>query len=290
MMLTAGIYFCGILGTMLLLFIFLEGITKQRKINSMSEMVDNAEKPETNEVDGIRKTIQPLEKTAQKIASPKMIRKMEADLYWAQFMGQWLDWTPIQVISLQIFFALIGGVVGFVVFHKILFVAALIAAGWIMPQTKVNSLANRTRRQFSAQIIEYNQLVCAGMAGNVSMETSFMRTSKADSLPAIWMRRVIQKAQGRSITDQIELEAEKSQLPELISLSDQIRQMGKGASQLQLLDDLTEQMTDEYTNRTDMRVQAVGTSTIVPIILLFFLPFVITIIVALAYPMITSMG
>ena len=104
------------------------------------------------------------------------------------------------------------------------------------------------------------------------------------------MRRVIQKAQGRSITDQIELEAEKSQLPELISLSDQIRQMGKGASQLQLLDDLTEQMTDEYTNRTDMRVQAVGTSTIVPIILLFFIPFVITIIVALAYPMMSAMG
>jgi len=280
----------GILAMLITIYFLSEGIIRRQKAKTMADLADQAEQPNETQLTGLQKTIHPLEGAGKKIASPKMLRKMEGDLYWANFMGKWQGWTPVQVITLQLFAAIIGAVVGVVIFHKLLFVVALVVMGWVLPQSNINGIAQRTRRQFTSQLIEYLQLVAATMAANVSMETAFIRTSESESLPGKWVRNVIKMAQGRSIPDQIMDEAEKSRLPELISLAEQIGQMKKGASQQQLLDDLTKQLVDDYLATTELRVASVGTSTLIPIILLYFIPFIVVILVVLAYPTIQMFG
>lgn len=280
----------GIIAMMITFYFLSEGVVRRQKAKSMAQLADQAEKPNEGTLTGMQKTIHPFEGAGQRIASPKMLGKLESDLYWANFMGKWTGWTPVQVITLQLVGTMIGAVIGIVIFHKLLFVLALMAFGWILPQSNVNGIAQRTRRQFTSQLIEYLQLVSATMASNVSMETAFVRTSVADSLPGKWVRGVIQMAQGRSIPDQIMDEAERSRLPELISLAEQIGQMKKGASQQQLLDDLTRQLVDDYVATTEIRVSAVGTSTLIPIVLLYFIPFVVVILMVLAYPTLQMFG
>jgi hypothetical protein len=118
---------------------------------------------------GWRRSLSVLEKPVSKWSPAGFVRKTRADLYWAQLAGKWADWNEVQFISLRVAAAIGGVIVGTVVFGEPVLVLVVALIGFQYPAMAMGGIARRTRRQFTAQLPEYVQLVSAQMSANVSM-------------------------------------------------------------------------------------------------------------------------
>lgn len=255
-----------------------------KKQKSLSKVLDEIDDTEPDPITGLRKTLQPLEAPVQKYAGPKLLKKMKHTLYWGQMGGKKLGWTASQILTQRVVFTVVGVVVAFLISKNLLFVVACGALGWLYPVVSLNGTAKKTSRMFQAQLPEYLQLVNGKMAGGVSFEEAIRRTSRAESLPALWMRRNIQMAQGRDLIAQIMQEAIESQSTELISTASQLENLKYGAKQQELLDRLAIQITNSYTASADLRAEKIGGELVFPMIILYFLPFLVCLIAIIAYP------
>jgi len=288
------IVFIGLLVTGFIVVIALEylpvkfSFSKKQSISSALNDVEQA--PEESGVTGIRKTLHPLEAPTQKYAPPKLLKKIKFDLYWGQMDGKYVGWTPIQFLTLQLFLAVCGLIVGSVVFGNVIFTAVIALMGWQYPMLGLSGSAKKLRSQFQGQLPEYIQMISAQMAAGISFEESVRRTTRSESFPAIWMRNVLQMAQGRNLIEQIQYEAFESQLPELVTMGMQLTYLRKGAQQQKLLDDLEEQISATYLSQVNMKAEKIGADLVLPMIIFYFIPFLITVLAVIAYPMISIMG
>jgi hypothetical protein len=103
------------------------------------------------------------------------------------------------------------------------------------------------------------------------------------------MRNVLQMAQGRNLIEQINREATESQLPELISTGMQLSYLNKGAAQQRLLDDLAERISSNYAAQVNIRAEKIGAELVIPMVLFYFLPFMVAILVVIAYPIVQGL-
>ena len=289
---TGIIYFIGILVIILILVIAFEYVPyvftfKKKSIASaLNEVEENSDETMT----GIRKRLHPLEGPVAKYTKPKMLKKTKFDLYWGQMAGKFVGWTPVQLITYRIFIAVVAGAAALILFkgNMILFVAAAFV-GWKYPVMGLSGAARKTRRQFQGQLPEFIQLIASQMSAGVSFEEAVRRTSRAESLPALWMRKVLQMAQGRNLVEQIQREAVESQLSELISTGMQLSYLNRGAAQQKLLDDLAQQMSSTYTASVNLRAEKIGSELVIPMVLFYFLPFLVSLMAIIAYPVITGL-
>jgi Flp pilus assembly protein TadB len=286
------IYFIGILVMILVIIVVMEytpvefGLFKKTK--SLSGVMDEMENTTTDSVTGIRKTLKPLEKPVEKYTRPGLLKKMNYALYWGQMGGKYIGWTPIQLITLRLFLGILGAVAGAAVFGSVIYVVVCALLGWTFPMLSLNSAARHTNRRFESELPEYIQLINAKMAGGVSFDEAIKRTARAESLPALWMRKNIQMAQGRSLVDQIMQEAINSQSTVLISTGTQLSNLKYGTKQQELLDRLSTQISNAYAAGADMRAEKIGSDLVIPMVLAYFLPFLICIFVVIGYPIVAS--
>ena len=285
------IIFIGLLVMGLIVVIALEYLPVKfsfSKNKSISEALNDVEQaPEEAGVSGIRKTLHPLEAPTQKYAPPKLLKKIKYELYWGQMDGKYVGWTALQFLTLQLFLAICGAIVGSVVFGNAIFAVVIAFMGWQYPMAGVSGSAKKIRSQFQGQLPEYIQMVSAQMAAGISFEESVRRTTRSESLPAIWMRNVLRMAQGRNLIGQIQREAFDSQLPELITMGIQLGYLNKGAQQQKLLDDLEEQISAAYISQVNIKAEKIGGDLVLPMILFYFIPFLIIVLVVIAYPMVS---
>ncbi len=282
------IWMVGVLVMILVLVLSMEYVPTLRKgkaAQALAESETRAEAPVT----GLRKALYPMEKPVQKYAGVKLLKKAWFDLYWAQMADKYEGWRAIQFVTLRVFVGLVGAVAGLVVFGNPIFAAAAGFVGWQYPSVGLGGAARRSRRQFQAQLPEYINLVAAQMSAGVSMEEALRRTARSESLPAKWMRRVIQMAQGRTLVGQIVREAEESQLPELISMGVQLNFIQRGAGQQQLLAQLSTQIAADYIGQTEMRAERIGGELVIPMVIFYFLPFMVSLMLVIAWPIVVGM-
>lgn len=285
---TGLIMIIGVLAAILVLVLTMEFAPALRKGKAAQALAESDVRA-TQQVSGLRRTISPLEKPVQKYARPGLMKKARFELYWAQMVEKWTGWTDIQFITMRVFMAIVGVILGLVVFSDIFLALGVGFLGWQYPVMSIGGVARRARRQFQAQLPEYINLVAAQMSAGVSMEEALRRTSRADSMPAKWMRRVIQMAQGRTLVGQIVREAEESQLGELISMGVQLNFIQRGAGQQQLLAQLSTQIAADYIGQTEMRAEKIGAELVIPMVIFYFLPFMITLLVIIAWPIVMGM-
>jgi Flp pilus assembly protein TadB len=285
---TGLIYLVGIGVTLFIVYAMVEFVWQRAPHGHLADAfapADSAQK-----LSGLRGALAPLDKPVQKFASPVMLRKISANLYWAQMGGKWLGWNAVQYIGLQIAAvtaALVGGSIltrGDPVFTGI---AALVAFNF--PGISLNGAARRTRRNLLSQLPEFIQLVSAQMAANVSIDQAIRRVSKAPSLVGAWMRNVIQQSQGRDLIEQIQREAQESLMPELIGMGVQLSFIKRGTAQQELMGQLAISIASEYIGQAEQRAEKLGSELVVPMVVFYFIPFLVTIMIVIGYPVVVGL-
>ena len=239
---------------------------------------------------GWRRSLSVLDKPVSKWTPAGFIRKVRADLYWAQVADKWADWNEVQFVSLRVASGLAGFVIGTVVFGEPILALVMGLIGFQYPAMAMGGIARRTRRQFTAQLPEYVQLVSAQMSANVSMEEALRRTSQAQSLAGKWMRRVLQMAQGRDLVEQMQREAQESQLPELIGMAVQLEFIRRGTAQQDLMGQLATSIAADYIGNAEQRAEKIGSELVIPMVIFYFLPFMVTLLIVIGWPIMQNLG
>lgn len=239
---------------------------------------------------GWRRSLSVLDKPVSKWSPAGFVRKARADLYWAQLAGKWMDWNEVQFISLRVAAAIGGAIMGTVVFGEPVLTLVVALIGFQYPAMAMGGIARRTRRQFTAQLPEYVQLVSAQMSANVSMEEALRRTSQAQSLAGKWMRKVLQMAQGRDLIEQMQREAQESQLPELIGMAVQLEFIRRGTAQQELMGQLATSIAADYIGNAEQRAEKIGSELVIPMVIFYFLPFMVTLLIVIGWPIVQNLG
>ena len=238
---------------------------------------------------GWRGWLSRLDRPTARWAPGQVLKRARADLYFAQLSEKWKGWDAVQFTSLRVAASLGALILGLLVYDNL--VLSLIAAlvGWQVPQTLLGSTARRVRRRFQAQLPEFIQLVSAQMAAGVSLEEALRRTSQTESLVSIWMRNVIRMAQGRVVFTQLLKEARDSGLPDLIGLSVQLDFVRLGTAQQELMAQMASRIAAEYAGAADQRAEKVGAELVIPMVLFYFLPFIVMILVLIGWPILNTL-
>lgn len=239
---------------------------------------------------GWRKSLSVLDKPVSRWSPAGFIRNVRSDLYWAQLAGKWMDWNEVQLISLRVAAGVTGLVVGTIVFGEATLAVVVGVIGFQYPAMAVGGIARRTRRQFTAQLPEYVQLVSAQMSANVSMEEAQRRTAQAQSLVGKWMRRVLQMAQGRDLVEQMQREAQDSQLPELVGMAVQLEFIRRGTAQQELMGQMATSIAADYIGTAEQRAEKIGSELVIPMVIFYFLPFMVTLLIVIGWPIVQNLG
>lgn len=282
----ALIYLTGLAVFALIIYLTLE-LVPATPTGRLSETLSPTD---GTELFGWRKSLSPLDKPVSKWTPAGMIRQTQGDLYWAHIGERWNDWNAIQFTSLRVALAVAGFGLGMVTTAEpvMALVSALVA--FQFPAMNMGGVARRYRRQFIAQLPEYVQLVSAQMSANVSMEEALRRTSQAQSLAGKWMRRVLQMAQGRDLIEQMQREAQESHLPELIGMSVQLEFIRRGTAQQELMGQLATSIAADYIGSAEQRAEKVGSELVIPMVIFYFLPFLVTILAVIGWPILQNLG
>jgi hypothetical protein len=284
---TGLIYAIGIGVAVFIVYALVEFVWEQAPRGALSDALspnEAAAKP-----GGIRGVIAPLYKPVEKYAPPALLRKIHADLYWAKMAGKWRDWSPVQFAALQVATLSAAVVVGLGLYGDLLLTAIAGLLAWNLPGILLGGVARRARRNFLSQLPEYIQLVAAQMAANVSMDQAIRRVSRAPSSVGEWMRMVIQQSQGRDLIEQIQREAHESLMPELIGMGVQLGFIRRGTAQQELMGQLATSIAAEYIGQAEGRAEKLGSELVVPMVLFYFVPFLITILVVIGYPVMVGL-
>ena len=284
---TGLIYAVGIAIALFIIYTLVEFVWEYAAHGALTDAFTPADAAAN--ISGLRKTLSPLYKPVQKYAPPALLRKIHADLYWAQMGGKWLGWNPVQFIALQIAAVTATLVIGMALYGDLVFTAIATLLAWNLPGILVGGPARSARRNFMSQLPEFIQLVAAQMAANVSMDQAIRRVSRAPSLVGEWMRMVIQASQGRDLIEQIQREAQEALMPELIGMGVQLGFIRRGTAQQELMGQLATSIAAEYIGQAEGRAEKLGSELVIPMVLFYFVPFLITIIVVIGYPVMVGL-
>ncbi len=279
------IYLIGILVTVFIAYLLVEVVFDRAPKGALSE----AYTPDAKSGSRLQSALSPLGVPVQKYAPPALLRKTQANLYWAQAVGKWQDWNAIQFTALQLAAAVGGFLLGMFATKDPMMSLVAGYIGWMYPGMNVNGVARRTRRLFVSQLPEFVQLVSAQMAAGVSMEEAIQRTSKSPGLVGQWMQKVIRQAQGRSLIEQMQREAQESLLPELIGMSVQIAFIRRGTAQQELMSQMAMSIAAAYIGEAEQRAEKLGSEMVVPMVIFYFVPFLVTLLMVMAYPVMTNL-
>jgi Flp pilus assembly protein TadB len=279
----------GILITLLVIVIsveFMPVVSRSRAARTLGDMhVANTEEA----LPGWRQVLSPLDTPVARRMPSRLLRKAQADLYWAQMDNKWQGWDTAQFTVLRLALTVGGVIVGLVVFGELLLALVVGFLGWQFPAMSAGGTARRMRRRFQAQLPEYIQLVAAQMAAGVSLDEALKRTSSAEGLVPQWVRQVIQMAQGRSVLPQMQAEAQRSLLPELISMAVQLEFIRRGAAQQELLGQLANRIAADYIASAEQRAEKIGAELVIPMVLFYFLPFTVAMLAIIGWPIVAGM-
>ncbi len=283
---TALIYLTGIAAFALVAYLSLE-LLPSAPTGKLADLLTPSDEPHLS---GWRKSLSPLDKPVSRWTPAGFLRKTQTDLYWAHLAEHWEGWNEVQFTSLRIALGLAG--FGIAVAATAQPILALVGGliGFQYPAMSMARAARRIKRQFNAQLPEYVQLVSAQMSANVSMEEALRRTSQVESLVGKWVRGVLQMAQGRDLIEQLQREARQSHLAELIGMSVQLAFIQRGTAQQELMGQLASSIAADYIGKSEQRAEKIGSELVIPMVIFYFLPFMITVLAVIGWPILQNLG
>jgi Flp pilus assembly protein TadB len=277
------IFLIGIVTTTLLIVLWVEFVPTL-PAGRAAHFLQESDQQAPQKLPGWRGWLSSMDKSTARYTPDRLIRRTKSDLYFANLAGKWASWDAVQFTSLRIVASMGALIFSLLIYNSLL--PSLLAAllGWQVPAMMLSSVARRTRRRFQAQLPEFIQLISAQMAAGVSLEEALRRTAQSEGLVGRWMRYVLQMSQGRVILNQLQKEAQASYLPDLIGLAVQLEFVRQGTAQQELMAQMSGRIADEYVAGAEQRAERVGAELVIPMVLFYFLPFVIIILVLIGWP------
>jgi len=104
------------------------------------------------------------------------------------------------------------------------------------------------------------------------------------------MRKVLQMAQGRNLIEQMQREAQETQLAELIGMAVQMEFIRRGTAQQELMGQLATSIAADYIGAAEQRAEKVGSELVIPMVIFYFLPFLATLLVVIGWPIVSGLG
>jgi Flp pilus assembly protein TadB len=281
------IYLLGVATTTLIIVLWVEFVPSL-PAGSAARFLQESDQLASERLPGWRGWLSRLDTSTNRLAPGWLIRRSKADLYFAQLAEKWTSWDATQFTSLRLAAALIAFILGVLVYENLLLSVVAGLLGWQIPSMLLSGVARRIRRRFQAQLPEFIQLVAAQMAAGVSLEEALRRTAQTGSLVGKWMRYVLQMSQGRVILNQFRKEARETYLSDLIGLSVQLEFVRQGTAQQELMSQMAARIADDYVSSAEQHAERVGAELVIPMVLFYFLPFVVLILVLIGWPIVNT--
>jgi Flp pilus assembly protein TadB len=282
------IYLLGLATASLLIVLWVEFVPSL-PAGRAARYLRESDQPGESELTGWRRWLSWLDRPMARWAPGSILRRSKSDLYFAQLAGKWHGWDEIQFTSLRVALAMGALVFGLLIYDDLIPSAIAFLLGWQVPVVLLGSVSRRIRRRFQAQLPEFIQLVAAQMAAGVSLEEALRRTAQMDSMAAQWMRHVLQMSQGRVIFNQLQKEAQASNMPDLIGLAVQLEFVRLGTAQQELMAQMANRIAAEYTGGAEQRAERVGAELVIPMVIFYFLPFIAIILALIGWPILATL-
>jgi len=228
---------------------------------------------------------------------PKYVRQIQSDLYWAAFMdGHWKNRTTASVLGRQV---LLTGALGFAAYLALGSPIALVGGlfiGWSLGRSDLRTKAETARLRIAQELPEFVQLMAAESASGAALETVIRRAANGTGFCAAWFRAVFETASGRALFSKdgenglLHTAAERSGHSGLISLAIQLGFVGRGVQVQSLLKSLAQTFSDEFIAQAETRAEKLGSSLGVMSAIFYFMPFVITVLIIVGVPLISTIN
>lgn len=282
---SALILLIGILFFVLLVYLLIEFVFVAPKGQLAAAIA------EQSPLSGYRRAIAGLDRPVKKYAPPALLKKVRTDLYWARILGKFQNWNEVQLVSLQVAAGLGTAIILSLVGSDLVILLAGAGLAFQYPAVMAGSAARKARRRFQSQLPEFIQLVAAQMAVGTGMDEAIRRVSSSPSLAGAWMRKCVQMSQGQALglLGQIQREAAESGLPDLIGLGVQLGFIQRGTNQAELMNQLATTISANYAAESELRAEKLGSELVVPMVLFYFLPFIMALMMVIGYPIIANL-
>ncbi|MBC8254470.1 MAG: hypothetical protein H8E35_10585 [Ardenticatenia bacterium] len=247
-----------------------------------------------------RAMLQPVAGLVHRFAPARFLFEAKSQLYWAGREGEWLGWTEAEVWALR----LVGGTLGLMLSFLLNSDSALIwalpaAIGFLYPAVRLSGVARRAERRFARELPDAVHILSLLVATGQSLSQAMRRLSEGQGMVAAWFRDTLAAATGESLftpvvgigqyqpeSGVLRARALESGLPALIGLAvqlDLIHQKGTGAEAL--LGRLSQQVAADYLGGVKKRAGELEGQLTVPIMALYFMPYVVALVIPMILPM-----
>ena len=224
-----------------------------------------------------------------KYAPATQLRKTRTDLYWAQRAGEWRGWDEVSFWGLRLACAVVGLFLS--ISRGPTYMAAAVGLGFMLPQMLLNSKARKARKTFLRELPEVVQLLALAVGTGKSIREALRVVGQGRGLVSRWIQEVLVQSAGRELFTArgsrqpgfLRQRAIETGMPALVALAvqlDLIHARGTGAKEL--LGDLAVTVASEYEAEMMEKAERVGSELILPIILFFFIPYLVAIVAPMA--------
>lgn len=229
---------------------------------------------------------------------PQLIGRTDVQLYWAQFQGQWIGWTPVEWWGLRIALMLVGVLVGMYAGGG----DPLLGFGvplliFLYLGSKLSTPAEKAMRQLQRELPEVAQTLALLMTVGKDEGSALQLAAEGKGLVHRWIRYVLatrptdvpllRKRTAGASHGYFLQEAKKSGMPSLVNFATQFeffKTAGKGEALL--MGTLADTVAADYEAQVMARAEALENKLVLPIALFFFIPYM----AGLMIPMFATAG
>lgn len=226
---------------------------------------------------------------------PRYVARIRSDLYWAAFAdGRWKDRSPAAVFGQQILLTVAVGMAAYLAMGSSIALAGGLFIGWTLASSNLRGRADAVRLRIAQELPEFVQLMAAESASGASLTEVIHRAARGTGAVARWLSGVLAVTAGKALfvegggAGALRLAAEASGHPGLVSLAIQLGFAGQGVQVQSLLKSLAQSFADEFIAQAETRAEKLGSSLGVMAAVFYFMPFVITVLVVVGVPLIST--
>jgi len=223
-----------------------------------------------------RVALLPLNQVLDRIYPSAWRESVRHKLYWANFAGSWLGWNEVELWTLSVVLAVVAAVV-FMSDPLIALMSAAIAG--VAPTVLLGNVARQTERAIVRELPDALYLLAAMVSANIVLPDALRRLTEYRGVLARWLAIALARSHGGNMVAAIRAEAEQSGLPRLMALATKLELIeARGAAgSSNLLRALADDQAREYEREAERRAKELGNELLVPMMLFFFMPYLIVI-------------
>ncbi len=222
------------------------------------------------------------------------VHRTKTYLFWAQRMGKWEGWTPVDVWALRIA-GLTGGLVLGLVLGQGNPLLTLIpaAVGFLYPGVTLEADAKKAIRAVKRELPDLAQMVLLLVEVGHSVPEALKRVATDDEgVIAAWLRDVMAKSAGRALLSEevgregiLLQKAKETGLRELAAFAAHLEEVHRqGKEEEKLLGRLADKMASDYETEVLARAEALEGKLVVPLMIFFLLPYIVAILLPVLGP------